>query len=130
MRKLSREQLATRNQIAQSLDNTAGEIRSIIAKTNAALEAAREQIDALTNRFNELVQEANDFIEGVHDAQQSYANDRSEAWKESDAGQNYDSWMDEWSAHFDELEEMDFPDEIEEPDFIHPDDLRDLPEAP
>ena len=81
-------------------------------------------------RYNELIQEANDLMSTVHDEQESFFDARSTAYQDGNAGQNYQIWTDEWSEGLDELDELDFPDPMEEPELDAAHMLMDLPDMP
>lgn len=80
MKKLKKEQIAERDQLAKEL-----EVAQLAYL--AALEKAR------------------DFAEGISDDQQAYSDDRSEKWQESDAGSNYYGWLDAWQEVKSNLDE-------------------------
>ena len=130
MKKLSSAQMKTRDHLAESLESAAEEIRQFISKTNELLEEAQGQVEALTARYDQLVQEANTFVAGVHDDQENFFNDRSDSWQVGDAGQAYQYWADQWSNDLEEMDEVEFPEPIEEPEFEAIAALRDLPDCP
>ncbi|MDR3572299.1 MAG: hypothetical protein P4L50_00420 [Anaerolineaceae bacterium] len=130
MKKLTAAQIKTKEALAASLEAVGEEITQAIQLFNKQLVEAQDYLEARVGRYNELVQDANAFMAGVHDEQESFYADRSEAWQEGDAGQNYQCWADEWSNEMDEVEDLELPDPIEEPEFIAADALRDLAEQP
>ena len=130
MKRLTAAQIKTKQELAKLLGTTANEITQAVLKINADLTAARESIDTLTGRYNELVQEANDFMASVNEQQKSYFDERTDAWQGGDAGVSYQYWLEEWSNDLDELDEIALPDEIEEPEFVAADIFGDLPDQP
>lgn len=129
MKNLTREQIQSKLNLAQRLSEVGEDLQGAIARHNLLLEAARNEIEALVGRYNEVRQEAQDFIEGVHDEQESYSSDRSDRWHEGDAGEAYGEWKDAWGI---DLEEVDItlPDEIGEVTLDAVEVLRDLPDHP
>lgn len=130
MRKLSNTQIKTRDQIAASLDTVGEEIRHIIAKVNEVMEEAQEQIELKTGRYNELIQDANAFIQSVHEEQEAFFEGKSDTWRDGDAGQGYEYWKDQWACEVDEIDEVELPEDIEEPDLDAAEVLRELAEQP
>lgn len=129
MKNLSNDQIQTRIKLIQDLSATGGELQDAIAVLNKQIRTSTEVIEGLQGRYNELVQEAQGFIESVHEAQESYAGDRSERWHESDAGQAHADWMSGWELDLEEVD-VDLPEEVEELILEAVEVLRDLPEHP
>ena len=130
MKRLTAAQMKTKQELAKLLGTTANEITQAVLKINADLTAARESIDTLTGRYNELVQEANDFMASVNEQQKSYFDERTDAWQGGDAGVSYQYWLEEWSIDLGELDEIALPDDVEEPEFVAVDMFGDLPDQP
>ena len=129
MKNLTREQIQTKLNLTQLLSEVGEDLQGAIARHNLLLESACNEIEALAGRYNEIRQEAQDFIEGIHDEQEAYSSDRSDRWHEGDAGQTYGEWKDAWGI---DLEEVDItlPDGIEEVTLDAVEVLRDLPDQP
>jgi len=129
MKSLTREQIQTKLKLAQQLAEAGEDLQETIHRFNATLHIASAEIQALQGRFNELVQEAQGFVQSIHDEQETYRDDRSDRWNESDAGQTYEVWMDAWDASLEEID-LDLPEEIAEVPLDALEILRDLPERP
>lgn len=52
---------------------------------------------------NDAVEACNAFVDEVHSDQENYYEDRSDNWREGDAGQSYSDWMSSWELELDEL---------------------------
>ena len=63
-----------------------------------------ENISALQDTFNDAIYSSNYFTQEISELQQDYYDERSEQWQESEAAENYQEWIDEWSSI--ELEEI------------------------
>lgn len=61
-------------------------------------------------KFNELVAEANGFIEAMKSALEEEFDGMSEKWQVSDNGSAFSDWKDQWDIELDEIE-LDAPDE-------------------
>jgi hypothetical protein len=107
--------------------------------------AAREALNAAVARFNELmaqewagvekeaealnaaISDLTSFRDEVMQSMEDYAGERSEKWQESEAGQNYAAWMEQWEGlRVDEVE-LERPADVDEPD-VDLDDFDQLPE--
>jgi len=130
MKRLTATQIRTKQELARSLGTLASEITLAVQKINTDLAAARESIEALTGRYNELIQESNAFMASVNEQQKTFFDDHSDAWQGGDGGVSYQYWLEEWSNDLDELDEIALPDEIEEPEFVAADIFGDLPDQP
>lgn len=129
MKKLSKEEISRKSQLIEDLATTAHEIQESITSFNVVLQALFEPIEELTGRYNELVCNAREFLESVHEQQEAYMEDKSEAWREGDAGQAYEEWADAWSLNPEEVEVCP-PETMEEPTLEVADLLEELPDQP
>jgi hypothetical protein len=66
-------------------------------KDEEAFVALRDNVDARLEKLNSVCEEAAEFLEGIHDDQDSQAQDKSEKWQEGDRGQAVMSWLEELS---------------------------------
>jgi uncharacterized protein YukE len=129
MKNLTREQIQTKLNLAQRLSEVGEELQDAITRHNLLLDAAHTEIEALAGRYNEVRQEAQDFIEGIHEEQEAYSSDRSDQWREGDAGQAYEEWKDAWGIDLEEVG-ITLPDEIDEVTLDAVEVLRVLPDHP
>ncbi len=77
MKKLTKDHLKRRTELALALDDAYRALTEAAEKYNEALATARE------------------FIEDVVSEMSDYQSERSEKWTESDAGSAYENWTDE-----------------------------------
>ena len=54
------------------------------------------EIDRLTTELNCKIEEARDFATEVGEAIDEYISERSEKWQESERGEAFAAWRDEW----------------------------------
>lgn len=62
------------------------------AKIEAAILAAQNTIDALLKDANETREEIRGVLEDWFNEAEAYYDDRSDKWRDGDAGQAYDAW--------------------------------------
>lgn len=129
MRGLNKKQKDLKETLINNLEKTSSALRESINNFNLQLENLCSPIEELTDRYNELVNEANEFIENIHEDQETYSDERSDGWRDGDSGQAYADWAYEWSVTLDEIG-IEIPDEIEEPNLVAVEMLKDLPDQP
>ncbi len=114
MNKLSKEQLKAREEAVENLNKAAELFRTAVEVYNDELKIAWSGLETARITFNEAIEEANAFRQSMLDDMQNFYDEKSEKWQEGDKGQAYQSWMDYWSNEFDQISDIDEPDEFEE----------------
>ena len=82
--------------------------------------------------YNEVVEEANELLSQTFDRAQDTASKRTEAWRDSDAGDRFATWADAFNLELEQAAIV-WPDPVEvEVDVLNENvrSLRDLPTAP
>lgn len=128
MKALTKASLADKSKHQQAIDVAVTELESAIGGYNETVNAAKQKVEDALKKLNDAISSADNWRDGIHADQESYFEDRSEKWQESDAGQNYSAWMDEWSQEFEQVE-LEYPEELEMPDVSGACALDDLQEA-
>lgn len=82
MRKLTKEQLETRDTLQQQL------------------EAKHAEMEAAINAYNSVVEEVDTWRDAIVSAIESYVENRSEKWQEGEKAQAYD----EWKSSFEDID--------------------------
>lgn len=133
MQKLNLKQYKSKMEYESVLSAAADAIRDAIQKLNnhadgAQRDAVAAQLPLLVEQYNLKVEEAQQFVDSIHEAQEAYMGSRSERWLDSDKGVSYSDWADEWTAELDPLNLMllDLAEDVEEPDFVAYDTLQEL----
>jgi cysteinyl-tRNA synthetase len=129
MKNLTKEQSSRKAQIAQAMTEVESDLQNAINQFNEQMTAMFAPIEELQGRYNELIAEAQGFIETIHEQQEAYSEERSDSWHNGDSGQAYREWMGEWNLDLDEIEVI-TPNPIEDPALDTADLLRDLPDHP
>lgn len=129
MKKLKPDQITTKKSTAEVMGVIANRIKQEIEQTNAFLAGARERIESLVEDYNNHVEDANAFLESIHEEQEAYMSERSESWSATGSGEAYQGWADEWQLSLEPIE-VEVPEEVEGPSFDDLDIFRELPEAP
>jgi TPP-dependent trihydroxycyclohexane-1,2-dione (THcHDO) dehydratase len=135
MKKLSKEHLKERDEIAAKLTTAQDELQSSVStyndtrlekweelavavvEFNAALEDAWSEVADAQTAFNEVLADANAWKRRVSEEIGEYMDARSEKWQESDAAENYREWREAFEEEITESElEQPEPIEVAEPD--------------
>jgi len=125
MKKLTKDQIDEKDQLARRMDQAEADVREAIRIHNQRLdESWAEVADALDNR-SQLVGVANAFLQHIHEEQMNYHGDRPDDWQDSIKGRAYGNWADEWDVALEEIT-IDCPGPIEEPEMDAAESLRDL----
>lgn len=128
MKSLNKQEAARLAEYTASLTLLRSKIEDEI---NVLKETAFANLNALIASYNEELEGARGFVEDLSSAMESYSDERSEKWHDSDAGSAYSEWKDNFdSAELDEVSPYE-PDLSElEGSFGHPEILEELPQSP
>ena len=127
MKSLSKHDVARRDRYAEELRILRGKIEDEFRALN---EETFKPINTLIDTYNETLEEARGFIEDLGNAMTEYYDDRSDKWRDGDAGQAYADWKQAYED-FDaeDMEQVALPDTTEE-QATHPEDIEALPVEP
>lgn len=117
-KKQSEELAGLKSAVEEASGQVAAEIELARQVTTKAVASVNEKIEAL----NTAIEALNAFREERNGEAQSYYDDKSERWQESDRGNAYAAFVGEWEV------ECPTVDEVEEPSFDEVD--VDVPEWP
>jgi hypothetical protein len=130
MKSLTKQQTTDRADIAARLRDAASDIESAVEKFNTATAKAKGELEAAVMTYNERMAEADEFRDVTVGDMQGHFDEKSEKWQESERGQAYLNWINEWEgAELGEVE-IDFPNDLETPDLSAADVLEGLPDDP
>lgn len=87
------------------------------------------KIRSLSRSYRPLINKVNSFIAAVHSDQLEYFSAQSEEWRDSENGQVYRQWIDEWGVEI-SLDELLKPGEGDDPEFNALGILQELPDEP
>lgn len=114
MKKLSKTDVARLSDYDVRLLAAAGAVEAFCINQ---LKEAVDQYNELIGAYNEVLNEAKGFLEDLVSEGESYRDDKSERWQESDAGLEHANWIDEIEQFGSDLEELELLEEIEVPEF-------------
>lgn len=118
MKALTKQQELARKELSEEFSKAYDKLNTLIGLADAAIEKVNEAKDDV----NSILDQMRELHEEITDTQQEFYDDKSEKWQESDAGEAYNDWKNEWSSHeipeniedFETLEDPDIADAAEE----------------
>ena len=128
MKALNHVQRAGKEKVAEDIRKVRDELDAAVEKFNARNTESLVPVEAAIDKLNAALIAAAEWRDGITEVMEQDADARSERWRESEAGQNFKLWKDQFLGLFlDELE-LEKPDDLELPDTIEPEEILDLPE--
>ena len=120
MKKLSKDQVTLRDELVASLQKAKDDVIEALGAVVGATAEANSKIEA----YNTVLGDASSFAEEVAGEIESYIDERSEKWHESDAAQTYADWFRAWQGvDFSDIYPLPDPDE---PEMAHAEELESL----
>lgn len=118
MKKVSKSQLSHKNEILTELRDTQQDLSNAVDDYNAAIKRAWEELSDKIDKANEARENARAWASEILEEAQNYFDGKGEEWQESDKGQNYSQFIDEYDSL--ELVDVDIgqPDEVEVPESV------------
>jgi methyl-accepting chemotaxis protein len=113
MKRLSQDQLAIRDDLSKRLREIADEIKEAVDDANTVID-----------KYNQILADVEEFRGEVVGEMETYIDDNSEKWRDSEAGSNYQ----DWKSRFEMLDLTELH-QIEVPKTVV-DDLDELPDEP
>ena len=99
MKALTKDMLTTRDTLATQLFHRYDALEEAVERFNEATATAWQQVLDAQEKYNEAVAEANNWLAEVAGTIADYISERSEKWTESDRGQAYIGWQDEYANY-------------------------------
>jgi cell division septum initiation protein DivIVA len=117
---------ARREELLTKLREKADILNAKIAEFNDALAEPRAAVEDAQEDYNEVLAEARSFAEDIAREASDAIGEKSEKWKGGERGQAASAWEDEWGSV--ELEDIDlsFPEQMDEANLGHADNLEAL----
>jgi hypothetical protein len=113
MKKLSKMLLQDRDAICQQLRTQYEALEEAVEAFNAAMEAQWEAVAHALAHYNETVNQAKEWLATVSSEIEGYMSDHSEKWQDSERGQTYEQWKNDFESNDLEEVELDMPDALE-----------------
>jgi hypothetical protein len=99
--KLSKQQTAERNRLAEDIRQEGAMLNAAIVAYNAAVGPLSEALDTAVERYDEILERARTLTTTVVDAAQEEFDRKSGKWQESDKGTRVRSWIEQWEVSLD-----------------------------
>lgn len=105
------------------------DLKSKLEDVSTEVNAKMKELEDLVNQTNETRQELYNVLDDVHRQAEEYYDERSDKWKEGDAGEAYYEWLSELELYRDKFD-TDFNFDWENPFEELAEELDELPEEP
>lgn len=120
MKSLTSKQAEQLSDLQEKLQSASEKVESAVADFNTNVsELWNDLVLESLNDYNNLVEQAREFVEDRSEQMQSQYEDKSEKWQQSEKGEAFQEWINEWEEAQSELEEIDLtmPVEVDTPNF-------------
>jgi hypothetical protein len=129
--KLTKKQIAERDALAANLRLTASRLAIAITDYNETLSTVAPAARTATDAYNEAIEAARDFVNGIAEPAREGYDDKSPRWQESDKGVGADRWIREWEEISLEDADIEVAEPLEEIDQSElAGQMEDLPDGP
>jgi hypothetical protein len=115
MKKLTKSMIRSRDEIAAAIREAQNGLEKAVDAYNETIQKQKEIVEAALEKLNDNIADAETWREQVAADQEDYVANQSERWEESDAGQAYKSWQNDFTITF-EAVSIDFPEKVEMPE--------------
>lgn len=122
MKKLSKTDIKERDELVSYLRTKSEVVHDRVQEVNEAIQSLNDAI----SDYNATINDANEWAQQLVGQMEDFKEAKSEKWQDSDTGQQYDSWIQQWA---DDLEEIDEVPDVDAPDMNAADDLENRPEG-
>jgi hypothetical protein len=122
MKRLSKAQEAAKAALIEALGKAVTDVNAAVEKVNSEIEAT---LNPAIEAYNSILADVETFRDEIVGEMETYYDERSDKWREGDAGSNYESWKGDWEGL--DISELDAVEVIEEPGMSHGDELEALP---
>jgi hypothetical protein len=129
VKNLTKAQLIKKTELTDAIQKAQEVLEAKIATFNEIKATEWCEVEDALAKLNDEVEEFNDFRQEIVDEQNEYYEGKSERWQESDAGQDYDAWRQEWDNEISTANDIDEPDDATF-DETPADDIENLREEP
>jgi hypothetical protein len=104
MKRLTKTDSEQQDSLVRNLNEKAEAVKEVIARINSII---ADELNPAISDYNSIITDADEFRNEIVGRMDDYVNERSEKWSESEVGENYSSWKDEWeNLQLDEIEPM------------------------
>src|SRR5262245_61417950 len=98
MRKLTKEAMAERDALQPKFDKAFEALLDTVQAFNTLMEQQWETVTQAVETYNAVVQEGREWVGEQTSDMEQFQLERSERWLESDAGQRYAAWIQQFET--------------------------------
>lgn len=128
--KLTKDKLKQRDEKIEALREAGEKLKEAVEAANVEIAGIREKLEPLVDEYNAKITEAVEFVNELGEEFRGEFDDKSERWQEGDKGSEVNDWIETFESFALEEISLSLPDDIEEPDVGHTEELESLNESP
>lgn len=113
--KLSKQQLAERDALANDLRRKAAVLNTVIATFNHAVEPLAKAVGEALDNYNTTLEKARALASSITEPAQDEFDAKSEKWQASDKGIQVRTWIEQWEVSLDDVD-LELPEALTEID--------------
>lgn len=130
MMKLNKSQVQQRDVLVAALQDQQEEVELAINHFNEQMIELFAAVEEAIESYNGTVRDAAEYVSTIAQDAESAFDERSERWQESERGERFREWVDEWmNVVLDEVQ-IEQPEEVDVPDLCAAETLENLPLEP
>lgn len=103
MNKLTKEMKTTRDALCRIIRDRRTDLDDDVATFNDGVAALLAVLQVAVDNYNEATVNMREWLESTRESIQSYVDERSEKWQESDKAQEYQGWIEAYDVELDEF---------------------------
>lgn len=132
MNRLSKNDIAKKVRLQKELEKARDKLEAVLNDLADQWDDLFAPIEEAVAAYNEVLATCREFTEDVHASMRDYFDSKSERWQESNVGEAYTDWMEQWEVSGIDYVEFEIPERPspEQLDFAHVEHLEELPEEP
>ena len=101
MKKVNKKQYAEIEKLHSKLKSLYDQYNEKVADVqDKIIDLINDELNSFIDEFNENVSDLQNQVDEVYGETESYIDEKSDKWKESDKGEMYIEWSNEWSIQF------------------------------
>ena len=127
--KLKKKEITERDNHVHEIEEAYSTLKSAIGEFNATIQEHREKIEEAQTKYHEVVHDAREWVQETIGEHRANLDERSERWKDSQAGRTADAWVEQWENLDMDPTSVELPEDLEAPDENIAEELANLPEA-
>ncbi len=130
MRRLSKEQRKRKDDLVKAMAAQEDAYSTALCVYNERVAEAFAEVERERGEYDGAQANIRDFMQELAADMEAYQDEKSDAWREGEAGERYEEWRQRWEDEIGEPEELEAPPSLDEPSETVSSVFDDLPDEP